>query len=46
MDLQLTDSQKVLVDSAQRFFSRLYPLDRMREIYLLNERFDHSLWRI
>ncbi|HEX2592399.1 MAG TPA: acyl-CoA dehydrogenase family protein [Rhizomicrobium sp.] len=45
MDLQLNDSQKVLVDSAQRFFARSYPLERMREIFLLNDTFDAALWR-
>src|SRR5689334_1947419 len=45
MDLQLTDSQSLLVDTARRFFTRDYPLERMREIYLLNDVFDDALWR-
>jgi alkylation response protein AidB-like acyl-CoA dehydrogenase len=44
MDLRLTQNQQLLVDSAQRFFTRGYPLDRMREIYLLNDEFDPALW--
>jgi len=45
MDLTLNDSQKLLVDSAQRFFERSYPLDRMRDIYLMQEMPDPHLWR-
>jgi len=45
MDLHLTDSQKLLVESAQRFFDRSYPLEKMREIYLLQEKPDPRLWQ-
>src|SRR5690349_4523656 len=45
MDLQLSENQRLLVDTAHRFFERGYPLERMREIYLLNDTFDGALWR-
>ena len=44
MDLNLTDSQTLLVDSAQRFFTRGYPLEKMREIFLMQERPSSPLW--
>jgi alkylation response protein AidB-like acyl-CoA dehydrogenase len=45
MDLELSNTQKSLVDSARRFFARQYPLERMRQIYLLNDEFERALWR-
>lgn len=45
MDLNLTDSQRLLVDSAQRFFERSYPLEKMRELFLMQDRPGPELWR-
>lgn len=44
MDLELKESQQMLVGAAHRFLERSYPLERMRQMFLIDGVFDPALW--
>lgn len=44
MDLELKESQQMLVGAAHRFLERSYPLERMRQVFLVDGAFDPALW--
>ena len=44
MDLNPTESERLLVEAARHFFEREFPLDRVRSLYLVSEKLDRTLW--